>query len=245
MSGINPLVWRGLGALGGLLALIGALVAWATVAGYDESATGMDFAEGETVSLAGIAILIACCPEMTVDLTRRSRRACSLAFAILSLVAIGWRHLIGETQETAPWLDKAASYLGIASTSRGSPHWAWVDRAVSLAGIAILIAVVLKWVDLNGLVDESGGALSIGAGIYLSLVGSLILIASAVPSIVELVNAARGSTDEAKTSAAASTPEASQPGSAADEIDKLADLLERGVLTQEEFDAKKKELLGL
>ena len=217
MSGINPLVWRGLGALGGLLALIGALVAWATVAGYDESATGMDFAEGETV----------------------------LAFAILSLVAIGWRHLIGETQETAPWLDKAASYLGIASTSRGSPHWAWVDRAVSLAGIAILIAVVLKWVDLNGLVDESGGALSIGAGIYLSLVGSLILIASAVPSIVELVNAARGSTDEAKTSAATSTPEASQTGSAADEIEKLAGLLERGVLTQEEFDAKKKELLGL
>ena len=217
MSGINPLVWRGLGALGGLLALIGALVAWATVAGYDESATGMDFAEGETV----------------------------LAFAILSLVAIGWRHLIGETQETAPWLDKAASYLGIASTSRGSPHWAWVDRAVSLAGIAILIAVVLKWVDLNGLVDESGGALSIGAGIYLSLVGSLILIASAVPSLVEFVNAARGSTDEAKTSAVASTPEASQPGSAADEIDQLANLLERGVLTQEESDAKKKELLGL
>ena len=176
MSGINPLVWRGLGALGGLLALIGALVAWATVAGYDESATGMDFAEGEVV----------------------------LAFAILSLVAIGWRHLIGETQETAPWLDKAASYLGIASTSRGSPHWAWVDRAVSLAGIAILIAVVLKWVDLNGLVDESGGALSIGAGIYLSLVGSLILIASAVPSIVEFVNEARGSTDGAKASTAAS-----------------------------------------
>ena len=217
MSGINPLVWRGLGALGGLLALIGALVAWATVAAYDESATGMDFAEGEVV----------------------------LAFAILSLVAIGWRHLIGETQETAPWLNKAASYLGIASTSRGSPHWAWVDRAVSLAGIAILIAVVLKWVDLNGLADESGGALSIGAGIYLGLVGSLMLIASAVPSIVELVNTARGSTDEAKTSAAASTPEASQPGSAADEIEKLAGLLERGVLTQEEFDAKKKELLGL
>ncbi|MCE2462709.1 MAG: SHOCT domain-containing protein [Dehalococcoidia bacterium] len=29
------------------------------------------------------------------------------------------------------------------------------------------------------------------------------------------------------------------------EIERLAGLLERGVLTQEEFDAKKKELLGL
>lgn len=33
--------------------------------------------------------------------------------------------------------------------------------------------------------------------------------------------------------------------SAADEIEKLASLLERGILTQEEFDAKKKQLLGL
>ena len=58
-------------------------------------------------------------------------------------------------------------------------------------GVAILIAVVVKWVDLNGLVGESDGELSIGAGIYLGLAGSLILMASAVPSIVELINAAR------------------------------------------------------
>ena len=217
MSGINPLVWRGLGALGGLLALVGALIAWATVAQYDESAAGMDFKEGEVV----------------------------FAFAIISLVVIGWRHLVGEAQDTAPWLDKATSYLGITSTSRGSPHWAWVDRAVSLAGIAILIAVIIKWVDLNGLVDESDGALSIGAGVYLGLVGSLVLIASSVPSIVELINQARGSADETGTSAAASTPQGSGGASAADEIEKLAGLLERGILTQEEFDAKKKELLGL
>ena len=69
-------------------------------------------------------------------------------------------------------------------------------------GVAILIAVVMKWVDLNGLVGESDGELSIGAGIYLGLAGSLILMASAVPSIVELINVARGSGDEAKTSAA-------------------------------------------
>lgn len=216
MSGINPLVWRGLGALGGLLALIGALVAWATAPWWDISVKGTDFTEGEVV----------------------------LAFAVIALVAIGWRHLIGEAQETAPWLDKAASYLGIASTSRGSPHWAWVDRAVSLAGIAILIAVVLKWVDLNELLNKDADE-SLGAGVYLSLVGSLILIASAVPSIVELINQARGSTDEAETSSAASTQAAASPMSAADEIEKLASLLERGVLTQEEFDAKKKELLGL
>lgn len=216
MSGINPLVWRGVAALGGLLSLVGALVAWATAPWLDISVKGMDFTEGEVV----------------------------LAFAVLALVAIGWRHLIGETQETAPWLDKAASYLGIASTSRGSPHWAWVDRAVSLAGIAILIAVVMKWVDLNGQLDKDDGE-SIGAGIYLALVGSLVLIASSVPSIVELIGAAKGSADGAATSAGASTQQASGGASAADEIERLAGLLERGILTQEEFDAKKKELLGL
>ena len=203
-------------SLGGLLALIGALVAWASAPWWDISVKGIDFTEGEVV----------------------------LAFSIIALVVVGWRHLIGETQETAPWVDKAASYLGIASTSRGSPHWAWVDRAVSLAGIAILIAVVLKWVDLNGLLDKDDGE-SIGAGVYLSLVGSLVLIASSVPSIVEFVKTLGGSSDEAGTSAAASTAQATSTASAVDEIEKLAGLLERGVLTQEEFDAKKKELLGL
>ena len=114
-----------------------------------------------------------------------------LAFAIMALVAIGWRHLVGEAQEAAPWLDKAVSLLGIASTSRGSPHWAWVDRAVAIMGVAILVAVIVKWVDLSGLAAESEGELSIGAGIFLGLVGSLMLIASAVPSIVELIDAAR------------------------------------------------------
>ena len=219
MTGINPLVWRGVAASGALLSLIGALVAWITTARIGRSFAGIDFAEGEVV----------------------------LAFAIMALVAIGWRHLVGEAQETAPWLDKAVPFLGIASTSRGSPHWAWVDRAVAVMGVAILIliTVVVKWVDLSGPVGDSDGELSIGAGIYLGLVGSLILIASAVPSIVEMINATRGSADEAKTSDAAPAQGATSPGSAADEIEKLAGLLERGVITQEEFDAKKKELLGL
>lgn len=39
-------------------------------------------------------------------------------------------------------------------------------------------------------------------------------------------------------------PAADQP-SAADEIGKLADLLSKGILTEEEFSAKKKQLLGL
>ena len=116
------------------------------------------------------------------------------------------------------------------------------DRAVSLLGVAILIITITQWVDIEKNFHED---VNIGAGIYLALVGSLVLIASAVPSIVEIVNEARGSADEAKTSAAASSQAASQPGSAADDIEKLAGLLERGVLTQEEFDAKKKELLGL
>ena len=41
------------------------------------------------------------------------------------------------------------------------------------------------------------------------------------------------------------TSSSAPPLSAADEIEKLASLLERGILTQEEFDAKKKQLLGL
>jgi hypothetical protein len=39
-------------------------------------------------------------------------------------------------------------------------------------------------------------------------------------------------------------PSAGQPASMADELTKLADLTEKGILTQEEFDAKKKQLLG-
>ena len=214
MSGINPLVWRGLGALGGLLALIGALVAWATDPRYEASLKGTELTEGKLL----------------------------LAFAVVTLLVIVWRHIVGEDEEVAPWTDKAVSFLGVASVSRNSPAWAWVDRAVSLLGVAILIITITQWVDIEKNFHED---VNIGAGIYLALVGSLVLIASAVPSIVEIVNEARGSADEAKTSAAASSQAASQPGSAADDIEKLAGLLERGVLTQEEFDAKKKELLGL
>lgn len=36
-----------------------------------------------------------------------------------------------------------------------------------------------------------------------------------------------------------------QQGSAADELKKFKELLDMGVITQEEFDAKKKQLLGL
>ena len=38
---------------------------------------------------------------------------------------------------------------------------------------------------------------------------------------------------------------AASPPFTADEIEKLASLLERGILTQDEFDAKKRQLLGL
>ena len=41
------------------------------------------------------------------------------------------------------------------------------------------------------------------------------------------------------------TKAAGAPLSSADELSKYKDLLDKGVLTQEEFDAKKKELLGL
>lgn len=40
-------------------------------------------------------------------------------------------------------------------------------------------------------------------------------------------------------------PQPVQSGSSADELEKLAALKEKGIITQEEFDAKKKQLLGL
>lgn len=215
MSGINPLVWRGLGAIGALLALVGALIAWATDPRYDDIALkGTQLTEGKLL----------------------------LAFAVVTILIIGWRHIVGEDEKVAPWGDKAVSFLGVASVSRGSPHWAWVDRAISLLGLAILIITITQWVDLEKNLHEE---VNIGAGIYLALVGSLVLIASSVPSIVELIGAAKGSADEATTSAGVSTQQTSGGASAADEIERLAGLLERGILTQEEFDAKKKELLGL
>ena len=42
-----------------------------------------------------------------------------------------------------------------------------------------------------------------------------------------------------------STQSTTQNNTAADEILKFKDLLDKGIITQEEFDAKKKQLLGL
>lgn len=49
----------------------------------------------------------------------------------------------------------------------------------------------------------------------------------------------------AKNSAAAQPEQASGPASGADEILKYKSLLDAGIITQEEFDAKKKQILGL
>ena len=71
------------------------------------------------------------------------------------------------------------------------------------------------------------------------------MIASGIPTIAGIFKADKDAADGPETSAAASTQEANSSMSAIDEIERLAGLLERGILTQEEFDAKKKELLGL
>lgn len=213
MAGINPLVWRGVGALGGLLALIGALIAWATAPGFG-SVGGTAFTQGEVV----------------------------LALAIIALGGIAWRHLVGEDKELAPWTERVVPLLGVASVSRNSPHWVWVDRAVSVLGAIILVVTIVKWVSLE---KDFGGESSIGAGIYLALVGSLVMIASGIPTIAGIFKADKDAADGPETSAAASTQEANSSMSAIDEIERLAGLLERGILTQEEFDAKKKQLLGL
>ena len=157
-------------------------------------------------------------------------------------MGIAWRHLVGEDKELAPWTERVVPLLGVASVSRNSPHWVWVDRAVSVLGAIILIVTIVKWVSLE---KDFGGESSIGAGIYLALVGSLVMIASGIPTIAGIFKVDKDSADGPNTSAAASTQEANSSMSAIDEIERLAGLLERGILTQEEFDAKKKELLGL
>ncbi|AVK98993.1 SHOCT domain-containing protein [Lysinibacillus sphaericus] len=49
----------------------------------------------------------------------------------------------------------------------------------------------------------------------------------------------------AKTSSAPAAKEKKDMFDVADEIRELKDLLDDGILTQEEFDAKKKQLLGI
>ena len=63
-------------------------------------------------------------------------------------------------------------------------------------------------------------------------------------SVKPFVDCVRGYLEAAHAPQAAA-PQPAAPLSAADEIEKFASLLERGILTQEEFDAKKRQLLGL
>ncbi len=64
-------------------------------------------------------------------------------------------------------------------------------------------------------------------------------------SVKPFVDCVRGHLEAAHAPQAVAAPQPAPPLSAADEIEKLASLLERGILTQEEFDPKKKQLLGL
>lgn len=59
----------------------------------------------------------------------------------------------------------------------------------------------------------------------------------------EVANYVKKRIDEIKTMG--DTPAIVQATSAADELKKFKDLLDMGIITQEEFDAKKKQLLGL
>lgn len=64
-------------------------------------------------------------------------------------------------------------------------------------------------------------------------------------SVKPFVDCVRGHLEAAHAPQAAAPQPATAQLSVADEIEKLASLLERGILTQEEFDAKKRQLLGL
>lgn len=63
-------------------------------------------------------------------------------------------------------------------------------------------------------------------------------------SVKPFVDCVRGHLEAAHAPQAAA-PQPAAPTSVADEIEKLASLKDRGILTQEEFDAKKRQLLGL
>ena len=114
----------------------------------------------------------------------------------------------------------------------------WLDGATIVIGLIVLAAVANLWSELNGIIEASGADISISAGPYLGLFGSLLVIASGGLSIVARVVASRKTTGETPPAAASSALPL-------DELEKWADLRERGIITEEEFDAKKKELLGL
>lgn len=70
--------------------------------------------------------------------------------------------------------------------------------------------------------------------------------ATAVSNNVSRRQANRWANDNEQDQPAAAAP--ATPAEASDEVaqlEKLADLKDKGILTQEEFDAKKKEILGL
>ena len=64
-------------------------------------------------------------------------------------------------------------------------------------------------------------------------------------SVKPFVDCVRGHLEAAPAPPAAAPQPAAASLSVADEIEKLASLKDRGILTQEEFDAKKRQLLGL
>lgn len=64
-------------------------------------------------------------------------------------------------------------------------------------------------------------------------------------AVKPFVDCVRGHLEAAHAPQAAAPQPATAPLSVADEIEKLASLKDRGILTQEEFDAKKRQLLGL
>lgn len=73
-------------------------------------------------------------------------------------------------------------------------------------------------------------------------VGTAFNVGMAKPSVQKVADRLHGLLTDLRT--AGSSSEA-QAGSAADEIKKFKELLDLGAITQEEFDAKKKQLLGI
>ncbi len=64
-------------------------------------------------------------------------------------------------------------------------------------------------------------------------------------SIYKYIDKRIGESRNARNASTQSTTVVHQAASAADELKKFKDLLDMGIITQEEFDAKKKQLLGL
>jgi Short C-terminal domain len=112
--------------------------------------------------------------------------------------------------------------------------WCFVSMAVLLPPIYVLYA--LGW--LPRWLDESG--LSTALGLLIAAIAGIPLI-----WVYKWFFPKGQRTDGGTANPPPSSSEPSRTGSNLDELEKLASLRDKGTITEEEFNAKKEQLLGL